>query len=229
MHPGNIFVDIDDPADPRWIAIDCAIMGELTAHDRWYLARQLLAFLDRDYEGVARLALEAGWVPGDADLPAIAAVVREVCEPVYGKALQDIEFGPFLAHLFNAAQAFELEVQPQLVLLQKTLLNIEGLGRQLYPQLDVWRLARPFMQRWMSAQVGPEAVLERWSDDLPQLLRELPALPANLRDGPHELKRLHHLTRAQGRAIDALQRARRRDRQILTLLGLGFVLLLLFG
>ncbi len=217
MHPGNIFVDISNPENPSWIAIDCAIMGELSRSDQLYLARSLLAFLNRDYAGVARLQLESGWVPASTDLAALTAVVREVCDPVFNKPLAEIEFGPFLVTLFGAAQQFDLQVQPQLVLLQKTLLNIEGLGRQLYPDLDLWETARPFMRRWMTAQLGPETTLERFTARMPELLAQLPNLPDLLVDADFELKHLKQLSLQQGARLDALQANRQRPRWQLVL------------
>lgn len=217
MHPGNIFVDISKPDNPSWVAIDCAIMGELSRNDQLYLARSLLAFLNRDYEAVARLQLESGWVPASTNLAALTAVVREVCEPVFNKPLAEIEFGPFLVTLFAAAQEFDLQVQPQLVLLQKTLLNIEGLGRQLYPELDLWETARPFMQRWMTAQLGPETTVERLAARMPEILQQLPALPDLLVDADFELKHLKQLSLQQGARLDALQAQRKRPRwQLIT-------------
>ena len=216
MHPGNIFVDISNPDDPSWIAIDCAIMGELSRSDRLYLARSLLAFLNRDYRGVARLQLESGWVPANTDLDALTEVVEYVCEPVFNKPLAEIEFGPFLVTLFAAAQQFDLQVQPQLVLLQKTLLNIEGLGRQLYPQLDLWVIAKPFMERWMTAQLGPETTIERLASRMPELLRQLPTLPDLLVDADFELKHLKQMSLQQHARLNALQaQSRRRSSRLL--------------
>jgi len=209
MHPGNIFVDITDPQDPSWVAIDCAIMGELSESDQLYLARSLLAFLNRDYASVARLQLESGWVPANTDLVALTSVVQEVCEPVFNKPLAEIEFGPFLVTLFGAARQFDLQVQPQLVLLQKTLLNIEGLGRQLYPDLDLWEIAKPFMERWMATQLGPGTTIERFATRMPELLQQLPGLPDLLVDADYQLKHLAQMTRQQSDRLDALQQAQK--------------------
>ena len=131
MHPGNIFVDIEDPDDPSYIAIDCAIIGQLSREDQDYLAKNLLAFFNRDYGQVARLHLESGWIPEGTDPDAFERVIQEVCEPIFAKPLNEISFGHFLVQLFQAAREFNMEVQPQLVLLQKTLLYIEGLGREI--------------------------------------------------------------------------------------------------
>ena len=226
MHPGNIFVDITDPNSPSWVAIDCAIMGELTEGDQRYLARNILAFLNQDYEGVARLHLESGWVPATTDLAALTRVIEEVCEPVFAKPLAEIEFGTFLITLFAAAQEFDLRVQPQLVLLQKTLLNIEGLGRQLYPQLDLWVTAKPFMEGWMAQQLGPDKVLSRFTARLPDIAQQLPQLPDLVATANYEIQRLGHLGSQQAAAIAALQgtaatNARRSRRR--RLLGTGLV------
>lgn len=207
MHPGNIFVDISDPKTPSWVAIDCAIMGELSRTDRLYLARNILAFLNQDYAGVARLHLESGWVPATTDLAALTQVIEAVCEPVFAKPLAEIEFGSFLITLFAAAREFDLRVQPQLVLLQKTLLNIEGLGRQLYPQLDLWVTAKPFMESWMARQLGPETFVARISERLPDIAQQLPQLPDLLATANYEIQRLTHLGNQQADAISALKTA----------------------
>ncbi|MDG1231432.1 MAG: 2-polyprenylphenol 6-hydroxylase, partial [Pseudomonadales bacterium] len=144
MHPGNVFVDITDPDDPTYIALDCAIMGSLTENDKDYLARNLLAFFHRDYDEVARLHVKSGWVPFDTDINEFSAVIRRVCDPFFQKPIKDISFGIVLLELFDTARKYNMEVQPQLVLLQKTLINIEGMGRQIYPDLDLWETAAPF-------------------------------------------------------------------------------------
>lgn len=177
MHPGNIFVDASDPAAPRYIGIDCAIMGSLTDFDRYYLARNLLAVFKRDYGLVARLHLQSGWVPAGTNLFAFEAVIRSACEPVFEKPLAEISFGTLLIYLFQAARRFGMEVQPSLVLLQKTLLNIEGLGRQLYPELDLWQTAQPFLERWIAKRYSPQNLLNELKNQSPALLEALPALP----------------------------------------------------
>ncbi len=173
MHPGNIFVE----PGGRYIGVDFGIMGTLTAEDQRYLAENLLAFFHRDYRKVAELHVESGWVPQSTRIEEFEAAIRTVCEPIWEKPIAEISFGHFLLRLFQVARRFDMEVQPQLVLLQKTLLNIEGLGRQLYPQLDLWTTAKPFMERWMSHQVGPQAFLDRLKDSLPQLSEQLPEIP----------------------------------------------------
>ena len=173
MHPGNIFVR----PDGTYIGVDFGIMGTLTTADQRYLAENLLAFFHRDYRRVAELHVESGWVPRDTRIEDFEAAIRTVSEPIWEKPISEISFGHFLLRLFQVARRFNMEIQPQLVLLQKTLLNIEGLGRMLYPQLDLWSTAKPFMERWMSEQVGPKAFLRRVKDTLPQLSEDLPELP----------------------------------------------------
>ena len=173
MHPGNIFV----APDGRYIGVDFGIMGTLTTGDQRYLAENLLAFFHRDYRKVAELHVESGWVPAGTRVDEFEAAIRAVSEPIWEKPIAEISFGHFLLRLFQTARRFDMQVQPQLVLLQKTLLNIEGLGRQLYPQLDLWATAKPFMEKWMAGQVGPRAFSRRIRDSLPQLSEELPELP----------------------------------------------------
>jgi ubiquinone biosynthesis protein len=173
MHPGNIFVK----PDGTYVGVDFGIMGTLTTADQRYLAENLLAFFHRDYRKVAELHIESGWVPRDTRIEDFEAAIRTVSEPIWEKPISEISFGHFLLRLFQVARRFKMEIQPQLVLLQKTLLNIEGLGRMLYPQLDLWSTAKPFMERWMAHQVGPKAFLRRVKDTLPQLSEDLPEVP----------------------------------------------------
>ena len=173
MHPGNIFV----APDGRYISVDFGIMGTLTSEDQRYLAENLLAFFHRDYRRVAELHVESGWVPPGTRVEEFEAAIRTVSEPIWEKPIAEISFGHFLLCLFQTARRFDMEVQPQLVLLQKTLLNIEGLGRMLYPELDLWSTAKPFMERWLSEQVGPRAFLRRVKESAPQMSEELPEIP----------------------------------------------------
>ncbi|BFM49651.1 ubiquinone biosynthesis regulatory protein kinase UbiB [Marinomonas sp. THO17] len=177
MHPGNIFVDPSNPDKPKYIAIDCAIMGSLDDEDKSYLARNLLAFFRRDYRLVAELHVESGWVPKGTPVHAFESAIRSVCEPMFAKPLKDISFGQVLIGLFQTARRFNMEVQPQLVLLEKTLLNIEGLGRQLYPDLDLWVTAKPFLEKWMREQMGPKRVMEEVRKQAPQWAGHLPQIP----------------------------------------------------
>ncbi|MCG7868968.1 MAG: ubiquinone biosynthesis regulatory protein kinase UbiB, partial [Candidatus Thiodiazotropha taylori] len=176
MHPGNIFVE----PDGRYIAVDFGIMGTLTEEDKRYLAENLLAFFNRDYKRVAQLHVASGWVPKGTRVEEFESAIRTVSEPIFEKPLSEISFGHFLLRLFQTARRFDMEVQPQLVLLQKTLLNIEGLGRQLYPQLDLWTTAKPFLERWMSEQIGRRAFVGKLRKNLPQIAENLPDLPNKL-------------------------------------------------
>jgi ubiquinone biosynthesis protein len=169
MHPGNIFVSTVNPWDPQYIAIDCGIVGSLTPEDQDYLARNLFAFFKRDYRRVAQLHIDSGWVPAETKLNEFEAAIRTVCEPIFEKPLKDISFGQVLMRLFQTARRFNMEVQPQLVLLQKTLLNIEGLGRQLYPDLDLWATAQPYLERWMRERVSPKTLLGNLQSQVEQL------------------------------------------------------------
>ena len=173
MHPGNIFVG----KTGQYRAVDFGIMGTLGESDKQYLAENLLAFFNRDYKAVAMAHLRAGWVPSTTRVDEFEAAVRTVCEPIFAKPISDISFGHLVVRLFQVARRFDMEVQPQLVLLQKTLVNIEGLGRQLYPQLDLWETAKPFLEKWMNEQVGPKALLNAVRRELPIILPLLPELP----------------------------------------------------
>jgi ubiquinone biosynthesis protein len=173
MHPGNIFVS----PEGQYIAVDFGIMGTLTTQDQRYLAENLLAFFNRDYRRVAELHVESEWVPKTTRVDEFEAAIRTVSEPIFEKPLAEISFGHFLLRLFQVARRFDMEVQPQLVLLQKTLLNIEGLGRQLYPELDLWTTAKPYMEDWMKQQIGPRAFLRRVKEQLPIMSEQLPEIP----------------------------------------------------
>ena len=181
MHPGNIFVITSDPKKPKYAAVDFGIVATLSPEDQRYLAENFLAFFDRDYHRIAKLHLDSGWVPKNTRVDQLESAVRTVCEPIFNKPLAEISFAQLLVRLFRVAQRFNVEVQPQLILLHKTLFNIEGLGRQLYPQLDLWKTARPVMQRWMDEQVGGRAILKDLRQNLPQMRDTLKELPAILR------------------------------------------------
>jgi len=179
MHPGNIFVLIDDPEKPKYAAVDFGIVGTLSPTDQKYLAGNFLAFFDRDYHRIAKLHLDSGWVPPETRIDELEAAVRSVCEPIFNKPLSEISFAQVMIRLFETARRFNMEIQPQLILLQKTLFNIEGLGRELYPQLDLWKTAHPILRKWMADQMGGRAAFDRLKEDLPQIrdaLRELPGV-----------------------------------------------------
>lgn len=182
MHPGNVFVNPEHADNPQWIGLDCGIVGTLNTEDKRYLAENLLAFFNRDYRKVAELHVDSGWVPADTNVQEFEFAIRMVCEPIFAKPLCEISFGHVLLNLFNTARRFNMEVQPQLILLQKTLLYVEGLGRQLYPQLDLWDTAKPFLEKWMANQVGPQAVINAIKDKAPFWAERLPELPELLYD-----------------------------------------------
>ncbi|MDH3977471.1 MAG: ubiquinone biosynthesis regulatory protein kinase UbiB [Gammaproteobacteria bacterium] len=185
MHPGNIFVDISDPKNPRYAAVDFGIVGTLEDTDRRYLAENFLSFFDRNYHRVAQLHINSGWVPSGTRVDELEAAIRTVCEPIFNKPLKDISFGQVLLRLFQVARQFDMEVQPQLILLQKTLVQIEGLGRELYPDLDLWETGQPVLEKWMRNQTGPKATFERIWKDLPEvryILEHLPTVARKLTD-----------------------------------------------
>ena len=177
MHPGNIFVDVSDPDNPRYAAVDFGIVGTLEDGDRRYLAANFLAFFERDYHRVAQLHVNSGWVPVDTRVDELESAIRTVCEPIFNKPLKEISFGQVLLRLFQVARRFDMTVQPQLILLQKTLVQIEGLGREIYPELDLWDTGQPVLQRWMADQTGPQATTRRIIRDLPEIRYVLEQLP----------------------------------------------------
>jgi ubiquinone biosynthesis protein len=177
MHPGNIFVQIDDPQNPRYAAVDFGIVGTLQPRDQHYLAENFMAFFDRDYARVAALHVQSGWVPAGTRVDELESAVRTVCEPIFNKPLKEISFAQVLLRLFETARRFDMQIQPQLILLQKTLLNIEGLGRELYPELDLWKTAQPFLRGWMRERMSPRAVLRRVRAQLPDTIEALKQVP----------------------------------------------------
>ena len=228
MHPGNIFVLTDDPAHPRYAAVDFGIVGTLDPRDLEYLAGNFLAFFDRDYRRVAELHVESGWVPAGTRIDELEAAVRTVCEPIFQKPLSEISFGVVLLRLFETARRFRMEVQPQLVLLQKTLLNIEGLGRVLDPGLDLWTTAKPLLRAWYRERTEPRTVLQDARRHLPEFVAALRATPPLLRRLLHEAE--SRRTLLAGESVDPRRlvaelraSARRRDRTLVavTVLALG--------
>ncbi len=177
MHPGNIFVSRENPDNPKYIAVDFGIMGSLSTSDQRYLAENFVAFFNRDYRRVAELHVDSGWVDSDTRIDDFESAIRAVCEPIFQRPLTEISFGQLLLRLFETARDFNMEIQPQLLLLQKTFLHIEGLGRQLYPQLDLWDTAKPFLEKWLSEQMGPRALLKGIKDNMPFMAEHLPDLP----------------------------------------------------
>ncbi len=177
MHPGNIFVAVDEVHHGKYIALDFGIVGTLTDSDKNYLAQNFLAFFQRDYKRVATAHVEAGWAPPDTRVDEFESAIRSVCEPIFDRPLHEISFGRVLLRLFQISRRFNVEIQPQLVMLQKTLLNVEGLGRQLDPNLDLWTTAKPFLERWMSEQLGWRALARGLKQEAPNWVRTLPQLP----------------------------------------------------
>ncbi|MCP4766826.1 MAG: ubiquinone biosynthesis regulatory protein kinase UbiB [Gammaproteobacteria bacterium] len=177
MHPGNIFVDPENPADPKYIAVDFGIMGSLSTSDQRYLAENFVAFFNRDYRRVAELHVDSGWVDRHTRIDEFEAAIRSVCEPMFQRPLAEISFGQLLLRLFQTARRFNMEIQPQLLLLEKTFLHIEGIGRQLYPELDLWDTAKPFLERWLSEQLGMRALVKGMKKNLPFIAEHLPDLP----------------------------------------------------
>ena len=176
MHPGNIFVLLDDPQQPRYAAVDFGIVGTLDPRDQYYLAENFLAVFDRDYRKVAQLHLESGWVPEGSRVDEMESAIRTVCEPIFNKPLKEISFGTVLLRLFEIARRFDVTIQPQLILLQKTLLNIEGLGRDLYPDLDIFKTAGPIMREWVREKMSGRAIIENARTQLPEILASLQTL-----------------------------------------------------
>jgi ubiquinone biosynthesis protein len=235
MHPGNIFVQIDDPENPKYAAVDFGIVGTLDPQDLNYLAGNFLAFFDRDWRRVAELHVESGWVPKDTRVDELEGAVRTVCEPIFEKPISEISFGFVLLRLFEVARRFRMEVQPQLVLLQKTLLNIEGLGRELYPQLDLWVTAQPLLREWYKERLSPRSVLKEWRRHAPELIEALRAAPMLVRRVVKDAQHREYLLRADVPRLEDMRAEiaagnARRDRTIVACaVGIGGLLWLGLG
>ena len=225
MHPGNIFVSKQNPEKPQYIAIDCAIIGSLSESDQYYMARNLLAIFQRDYRLVAELHIECGWIPAETNVHEFESVMRSVCEPVFEKPLAEISFGQLLVSLFETARRFEMEVQPSLVLLQKTLLNIEGLGRELYPQLNLWDTAQPFLEKWIKDRYAPSGVYKRLRKHIPAFLEQLPHLPETLLESLNQPKQLP-ANKDQAQRLQRLEQALESQRNRSSYLIIGLIALL---
>ncbi len=222
MHPGNIFVS----EQGQYRAVDFGIMGTLSTADKRYLAENLLAFFNRDYRRVADAHLRAGWVPPGTSAEDFEGAIRTVCEPIFSRPIGEISFGGFLIDLFRVARRFNMPVQPQLVLLQKTLLNIEGLGRQLYPQLDLWQTAKPFLEKWMNQQIGPRAALKTIKQELPNLFTLAPELPGLAHQLMYRLKNDELTVRTRDNEVAALknQLAGQHKKTLRVIFGAGLIL-----
>jgi len=224
MHPGNIFVSTSNPAVPQYIAVDIAIVGSLSREDQHYLARNLLAIFNRDYRQVAELHVECGWVPAHTRVADFEAAIRMVCEPIFEKPLGEISYGQILVNLFKTARRFDMEVQPSLVLLQKTLLNIEGLGRQLYPQLDLWTTAKPFMEQWMRDRFHPKTFLQELKRYGPEWAEKFPQVPDMLFQAADQIRHLDRLMPALQEAANARDEPRPAGRRYDRVLGCSAIL-----
>jgi ubiquinone biosynthesis protein len=220
MHPGNIFIQTDDPQRPVYAAVDFGIVGSLDARDQHYLAENFLAFFDRDYNRVARLHVDSGWVPRDTRVDELEAGIRTVCEPIFNKPLSEISFAQVLIRLFEVARRFDMRVQPQLILLQKTLLQIEGLGRQLYPQLDLWKTAQPIMQDWGADRLSGRNIAQELRRQLPDLSESIRMLPQLLQQFVQKASEGTLRIRVDDESFEELRReiqasARRRDQTVI--------------
>jgi ubiquinone biosynthesis protein len=221
MHPGNIQVSLEPTTFGRYISLDFGIIGTLTESDKEYLAQNFVAFFRRDYKRVAELHLESGWVPLGTRIDELEAAIRTVCEPYFDRPLKEISLGMVLMRLFQTSRRFHVEIQPQLVLLQKTLLNIEGLGRQLDPELDLWNTAKPFLEKWMSEQIGPRKLFEQLRAEAPRYAKLLPQLPRLMHDFLENRPADHR------RELMELLAAQKRTNRLLQAIiygGMGFVL-----
>jgi ubiquinone biosynthesis protein len=226
MHPGNIFVLLDDPMQPRYAAVDFGIVGTLDPRDQRYLAENFLAVFDRDYRRVATLHVQSGWVPRDTRIDEMESAVRTICEPIFDRPLKEISFGTVLLRLFEALRRFNGQIQPQLLLLQKTLLNVEGLGRQLYPELDIWQTASPVLRRWMRDRVSPRNLMRELRRGWPDVLEIIKALPPLAKGALEQAQDGRLQLAVDARAVEELRAAlteqsRRSDR---ILIGAALVL-----
>ncbi len=207
MHPGNIFVELPD----KYLAVDFGIVGSLSDTDQRYLAENFLAFFNHDYRRVAQMHIESGWVPSTTRVEEFEAAIRSVCEPIFEKPLKDISFGLLLLRLFQTARRFDMVVQPQLVLLQKTLLNIEGLGRQLYPDLDLWQTAKPFLENWFKQRLGPAAKVKELLGKFPEITEQLPDFPALVFNALQSTAQMQQQMQHHNREITLLRKQLKRN------------------
>ena len=235
MHPGNIFVMVEDPEHPRYAAVDFGIVGTLAPRDQHYLAENFLAFFERDYRRIAQLHIDSGWIPAHVRVDELESAVRTVCEPIANKPLKEISFGQVLLSLFEAAQRFDAQLQPQLMLIQKTLLQIEGLGRQLYPDLDLWQTAQPLLRQWLRERWSPRAMARELRGHLPDLLQALRQLPPLVENTIQRATDGRLVVPTQSREIEELRQeirneARNRDITLCAAsAGLGGILWLALG
>jgi ubiquinone biosynthesis protein len=211
MHPGNIFVQVEDPKNPRYAAVDFGIVGTLQPRDQHYLAENFMAFFDRDYARIAALHIESGWVPRATRVDELESAVRTVCEPIFNKPLKEISFAQVLLRLFATARRFDMRVQPQLILLQKTLFNIEGLGRQLYPELDLWKTAQPVLRDWMRERTSPGTIIREIRARIPDALLTLRQIPQILQTAVRETTESSAAAAESSRLVELREASRRAE------------------
>ncbi|MAV86236.1 MAG: ubiquinone biosynthesis regulatory protein kinase UbiB [Gammaproteobacteria bacterium] len=221
MHPGNIFVDASNPRSPTYIGIDCAIIGSLSNENQYYIARNLLAIFQRDYQLVAELHIQSGWVPKNTSVLALTGAVRTVCEPIFQRPLNEISLGHILIDLFATARDFQMEVQPALVLLQKTLLNIEGLGRQLYPELDLWNTAKPFLEQWLKNRYSPKSIIKKLKKNGPDIIEKISEVPMTLQEILQTLKNLDKIDGPSKNASSTNPKTNNEGKYVYLLIGLS--------
>jgi len=224
MHPGNIFVSTKNLENPQYIAVDFGIVGSLNTKDQRYLAENMLAFFKRDYQRVAELHIASGWLPPDTRIDQFEGAIRAVCEPIFERPLKDISFGQLLLRLFQTARRFNINIQPQLILLQKTLLNIEGVGRQLYPELDLWTTAAPFLERWLKKQVGVKAFMHRVRENLPFWSEKLPEIPGLIYDVLNQTREQNEHIRFNQQLILSTRPKKSKSRHFLLVVGVALLL-----
>lgn len=224
MHPGNIFVDVKDPANPSYIALDYGIIGTLGEEDKHYLASNFLAFFNRDYRRVAELHVESGWVPADTSIEELESAIRSICEPIFNKPLSEISFGGLLLSLFQTGRRFKMVVQPQLVLLQKTLFSIEGIGRKLYPELDLWKTAKPFLVKFVKSQKSVKTVAQKYQRAIPNWVDNLPEAMQNMFQISQDMVRGQLKIDLHNKAFEKYQKieAKQTTRKIYALIGTIF-------
>lgn len=221
MHPGNIFVDVSESDNPRYIGIDCAIVGELSKDDQRYLAENFLAFFNQDYRKIAETYILSGWVPKATDITELEIAMRSVCEPAFEKPLAEISFAQILLDLFQVARAFNMEVQPQLTLLEKTLFYIEGIGRQLYPELDLWATAKPFLEQWYQDKYSAKKIMKQFCSSLPEWQRVISDFPDKIREYDRDTKQmLTEITKLN----HELQRNKKRQKYFALLVSVSLIL-----
>lgn len=226
MHPGNIQIAVDSPYKGHYIALDFGIMGTLNDTDKYYLARNFLAFFNRDYRDVAQAHIDSGWVPADTRRDELETAVRAICEPIFDKPIKDISFARTLLSLFQMARRFGVIIQPQLIMLQKTLLNIEGLGRELDPDLDLWQSASPFLRRWMSEQVGWRSIVKNLKNELPHIAKTLPQLPRLMHEQYTQNLANNHLQSISAEELNALRKEQQTIKHWVKIIGISIALVI---